>query len=396
MLKTITASPFSNIVTAFKMRSDKTYLRKLFIICIVAVVITTYLEYASAYYNNYYIFTKPLINFLQEKTLYGFSMDLYMDTFKYSPFFAFIVGMLHWLPDYVGLFVWNLLNVLVLLRAVHLFFETDKDKIVVLLILLPSLIMTAHYEQSNGLVAGFILLALYYLRTGKSLWASLFTALCLFIKFYGFAVVILCVLYSVRKKYLLQLLGCIIVLAALPLFFVSFQYLLASYKEWFTMLSSVYLNIQCSVMGIAQSWFGVSMPLEIISIAGLLIFLFPLIETQLYPKKEFRSMLSASLLITIIIFNKMSEIPTYIIALVGLCIWWVNTPKKDWVDYSILFCVMLTQLLSLHYWPRKIMDEWLMPYSFTAVPYFVLWIKLQIQLWQIKPANNLNALSIIK
>lgn len=69
-------------------------------------------------YNNYVIFKQSYFHLVEGKDLYIDYRDEHWDLFKYTPTFAAAFGLLAVLDDGVGLFLWNLLNALILLFGV--------------------------------------------------------------------------------------------------------------------------------------------------------------------------------------------------------------------------------------------------------------------------------------
>jgi hypothetical protein len=352
----------------------------------VAVIIV--IDYNNKDYPIYLTFTTPIINLLQEKSIYEINPAVFPKVYLYSPFFALIVGVLKWTPDLLGMFIWDMLNLFVLFRAIHLFFENNKDKLISILILIPAIILSTHHHQSNAIIAGCILLTLYYLRKDNTTLAAFCTAICLFIKFYGFAAIILCLFFNCRMSYIIKLVGWVLLFSVLPLLFVSPHYLLSAYTEWWTILKTVEFKVQPSIMCLMDSLFHLSVSHKLISAAGLLVFIFPLINIAKYKDSVFQNLIMASLLITIIIFNKMATSPTYIIAFVGVCVWWAGIAKKSFFDWAILSLAILLAILSLPYWPNFIINEWLFPYSIIVIPYFLIWVKMQIQFWQMETSKK--------
>ena len=66
------------------------------------------------FYNNYLIFKNSAIHLINNENLYVLYRQQQIDLFKYSPTFSFFFLGLTFLPNWLGLFLWNALNVLVL------------------------------------------------------------------------------------------------------------------------------------------------------------------------------------------------------------------------------------------------------------------------------------------
>ena len=70
------------------------------------------------------------------------------------------MGLFYFLPNWLGLILWNLLNAIVLYFGIRLLPSiAEKNKIFILLFVLVELIGNLQNEQSNALMAGLILLS---------------------------------------------------------------------------------------------------------------------------------------------------------------------------------------------------------------------------------------------
>eukprot|EP01036_Dinobryon_divergens_P007620 gene7620-10167_t len=110
-------------------------------------------------YGIAFILASAFFHLLDGKDLYIMYPAECWDLFKYSPAFALFMGVFAWLPDIAGLTLWNLLNAM--------------------------LLTSIQNAQSNGLIAGLILLAFNKLENGDVRWSSLFITLTVFIKLFG-------------------------------------------------------------------------------------------------------------------------------------------------------------------------------------------------------------------
>ena len=82
-------------------------------------------------YNNYVIFERSGGHLLAGDDLYRTYPDEHWDLFKYSPTFALCAVPLNWLPDWLGLSLWNVANALALLAGILLLPLDERPKAVV-------------------------------------------------------------------------------------------------------------------------------------------------------------------------------------------------------------------------------------------------------------------------
>ena len=90
-----------------------------FVVALYAVltVLISFQHYFKGTINNYLIFVKPFFNLVAGKNLYLEYPEYYYDTYKYSPVFALFMGLFAWMPNWLGLLLWNVLNNVVLYTA---------------------------------------------------------------------------------------------------------------------------------------------------------------------------------------------------------------------------------------------------------------------------------------
>lgn len=372
---------------------SKSHRWPLLCVAVLALVsVLAYIEYTYAYFNNYLIFTRPLGIMMLGGDIYDFQPHVYMDTFKYSPTFAMLVGVLSYLPDNVGIILWNVLNAAMLCLGIHAFFKTEKQRIWSLVFLLPMLTISVHNHQSNPLMAGFMLLFIAFMRSER-LWAAacVLTA-CLFIKFYGILLIISVLFFLKKKEILIRLLACIVIVGLLPLVLVKPDYLVVLYAQWWHVLQTTTLSIQCSWMGIAETWFGLNWPQWIWTSSGLILLLLPLTNASMYSNAKFQNTMLASIFIFMILFNKMAGFPTYIVAATGCCIWYFNLEKKNIFTKSIVLSIFVLGICSQYYRPYSLVDQWIISSNIWAFPFLVLWTYLQVNLWhmEFKLKNTIN------
>ncbi len=352
-----------------------------------------YQKYALGNFNNYLMFANPFHNLLIDKTIYGLHPDLFDDNYKYSPTFAWLMGPFHFLPVPVGVVLWNLLNTVVLVLGVWRYFtgepDADQKRRMVLLIVFLEALITAQNMQSNNLIVGALLLGLYYLRSQRVWSAAFFFVLCGFIKFYGMGAAIFFLFYPKKPQFLLAMTIWTIAFALAPWTLIPFSSLLAEYQEWFKVIVVSKLGQLVSVMGIAESWFGMAKTdgnLRIIEAIGATLFLLPFVRLALWKDPVFQQRMVAYFLLFVIVFNKMAESPTYVLAVAGVALWWVTLAQKTPLDTTLLVLVIVfTSLSPTDLFPSSLRNAFFTPYNIKAVPCVLVWGRVQWQLWTMRP-----------
>lgn len=364
-------------------------LNRLVWLFIVLLTAAAFQKFLIGQYNNYLMFARPFACLLQHQSMYVHHPELYDDLYKYSPVFAWLMAPLYYLPNWLGVLVWNLLNAAGLVIGVWYYladepYATAKRRIALAIILLEALI-TAQNMQSNNLIVGMMLLGIYCLRTQRVWAAALLFTLCLYFKFYGVGAAVFFLFYPKKIQFLMAMVVCTVVLACLPLTIISFSELMAEYQAWFNLIVISKLGKLISLLGILVSWFGMGKTdanFRIVEAIGATLFLLPLLRFSLWSDRTYQQLMVAFFLVFVIIFNKMAESPTYVLAVTGVALWWVASPERTTLDKILLTSVIvLTSLSPTDLFPTFIQKNFLVPYSIKALPCVLIWLRIQWQLW---------------
>jgi hypothetical protein len=79
-----------------------------------------------------------------------------------------------------------------------------------------------------------------------------------------------------------------------------------------------------------------------------------------------------------VLFSTGSESSGYIIALVGVVIWYTAAPwqRGRWDVALMVFVFVLTSLSPSDLFPAYLRREWVQPYALKALPVSVVWLRL--------------------
>lgn len=349
------------------------------------------LEYTA--YNNYLIFKQSFFHLIEGKDLFILYPVEHWDLYKYSPTFSLMMAPLAILPDVIGLFLWNLLNALVLLfgikklRLPTRFKGIDSQKIhsFILLFVGLELMTSLQNEQSNGLLAGLIILAFVFLEKEKIWLGTLCIALTFYIKIFGIVAFALFLVYPQKGKFILSSAVWMIVLGLLPAVFVGFDQLQFLYESWGRMLGEDHAaSYGYSVMGWLQSWFGLEVSKNVIVLLGVILFCLPLMKFKNYSNYEFRWRLLVSILIWVVIFNHKAESPTFVIAMSGVGVWYFFSEKTRVNLALVVLAFVFTSLSPTDLFPRFLREQFVIPYVMKAVFCILIWGKIVWEMWNIE------------
>lgn len=379
-----------NYLWTMRLRSLLQNLRWLFGIYILAGVFTGLQLYFNTLnstdqtytlYNNYIIFKQSFFHLLNGSDLYALYPEEHWDYYKYSPAFALFFGIFAYLPDWLGLILWNLANALPLFFAVKNFKGiSNYHKSLALLFMLPEVFTSLQNTQSNALIAGLIIAGYNQYEKENYFTAALWIICSGFIKIYSLAAL---VLFIFRPRSYFKLAGySIIVFLALtfiPLCLVSNNTLIFLYDSWFALIGSDHdASTGISVMGWLQTWFGIYADKNMVALTGIILFLLPLLRFKQYGEEKFRKLILCSVLIWMVIFNHKAESPTFIIAVAGAALWLFDRNRWNaWYISLALLVFLFTCLAPTDIYPPALRQKFFEPYVVKVVPCILVWILIQ-------------------
>lgn len=329
-------------------------------------------------YNNFRIFKFSFYHLIHGKDIYRAFPDDHYDLFKYSPGFAFCFGLLSWMPDPIGLLLWNLINSLCLLAAIRMLPGiNDEKKSRILLFCLLELLLSVQNTQSNGLMAGLTVLGFAQAERRNYILSTLFIVFSFYIKIYGAVAFVFYLFYPGKWKLIGWSAFWMLLFAFLPLAAVSGHQLFFLYQSWaHLLLNDRSASIGLSVMGLMEKWFDLASAKNVVTVGGILLFLAPLLRWRLYRDRGFRLLFLASALIWMVIFNHKAESPTYIIVMAGIGIWYFLRERGRLDVWLLILAFLLITMSVSDLVPPGIRNGFIRPYGIKAVMAIVIWGKI--------------------
>jgi hypothetical protein len=329
-------------------------------------------------YNNFRIFKFSFYHLVQGKDIYQLFPDDHWDLYKYSPGFALCFGLLSWLPDTIGLLLWNLINSLCLYAGVRLLPGiSDEKKSWILLFCLLEMLLSIQNTQSNGLMAGLTVLAFALAERRNYFLSTLCVVFSFYIKIYGAAAFVLYLFYPDKLRLAGWSLFWMLLFALLPLVVVDSHQLALLYRSWLhLLLNDRSASTGLSVMGILVSWWHLDAAKNIVTAGGIVLFLLPLVYVRYYRDLHFRLLYLANLLIWMVIFNHKAESPTFVIVMAGIGIWYFSQ-QPDVLDKVLMILSFLLITMSVSdLVPAAVRNDFIRPYGIKAVMAIVIWCRI--------------------
>jgi glycosyl transferase family 87 len=282
------------------------------------------------------------------------------DRFKYTPSAAVFFAPFAMVPFVLALFLWTALNVLALFFAVDRLIP-GRDGTVALLIVFPALIAAIQSTSSNAVIAALMVASFVALEGQRVFRASMAIAAGALMKLYPAAAVPFLLTQPKPGRAIAKLALVVAVLLAVPLLVTGPTELLAQYRSWASILFSDErdLTFARSIMVTIRDWTGTTGPNWLFQAVATMILVTPLaVRRSAWSDPAYRKNFLASLLIYVVIFNHQAENSSYVIAAVGLALWFLTSDRS---------------------WPRIILLL-LCVAGLEAIPYTIVWLWLQFDL----------------
>lgn len=371
-----------------------------FLLAILGALLKIRLGHASI--QNFLIFRNAFWHAINQTSLYYLYPSEHLDSYLYGPVFSIIISPFALLPIDTGAFLWVIANAAILFFAIRKLPVSYKNQNIILLISAIEMMTCLQNMQSNCLLAALIILAFAFVKNGKDFWATLFVAVGFLVKLYGVVGIVFFLFSNNKKKFLGSFIFWIIILFCLPMLISSPSFIVHSYGDWYhtlikkdnTNASSLMQNI--SVMGMLRNLIQSQyLDLVVIFIAAW-FYLIPLFRLQQLKNKNFQLTYLCFALIGVVIFSSSAESPTYIIAMTGVAIWFViQNPKSPLAIFLLVFALCFTSLSATDFFPRYIKLAIIRPYSLKALPCFMVWLVIAVQLL-FRNFNSLKAADKLK
>ncbi len=343
-------------------------------------------------YNNYVIFKYSWFHLIHGTDLYGLYPAEHWDFYKYSPTFALFMGGIAYLPDVIGLSIWNILNAIAVFFAIRLLPFSVRKQCLILWFVALELLTCLQNNQSNGLMCGLIIAAYGCMEHKKVVLATLWLVLAMYIKVYGAIGFCFFLFYPGKFKFILYSILWTVVFAALPLLVTSPQTLVWQYQNWANlMIADAAAARGLSVAGWLYSWFGIENVKMYVTLIGMGLFLLPFVRFKMYSNQVFRLLVLASMLVWVIIFNHKAESSTFIIAVAGVAIWYFAMPSAKWRTVLFWLVFVFTCLATTDVFPMYVKTHFIYVYKIKAVPCIIVWCMILADVMRLSQSARIPA-----
>ncbi|TZF98479.1 DUF2029 domain-containing protein (plasmid) [Chryseobacterium panacisoli] len=364
------------------------YIFGVYLIISVVTAISKYLrgEYAI---NNYLIFKNVFFNTIHQKNLFIHYPDLYFDLNHYGVFFSALIAPFAMMPDWLGISLWNIANTFIFIYGIYKLPFSDSKKAIFGLLCLQEYITAALSLQFNVALTGLLLLSAVYIYERKEVRSVTAILIGIFVKIYGIVGLTQFFFIKNKARFILSGIAVAVLFFVLPMAYSSPQFVIQCYSDWFQSIveknseNQVLGNMQdISLMGFVRRVLGDASISNLVFLAGgLPLFALPYIRIKQYKHYAFQLMILASTLLFLVLFSSSSESPTYIIAVVGVLIWFFLQKERTPLIIGLLvFVIIFTCFSTSDLFPKFVKENYIIKYSLKAVPCIVIWLRVTYEL----------------
>ncbi len=344
-------------------------------------------KYFPGKYNNFSIFRQSFWHTLNELPLYAAYPEEYNDIFHYGPVFSLVIAPFAITPVWLGLLTWSVTQSLFLFWAIKILPGIKREHIFIYWFCAHELLTSLFMSQFNISITAIIVLSDTLIEKEKDIWTAFMIMLGTFTKLYGITGL---TFFSRHKiKFSLSCVGWALAMIVAPMILSGPDYILSQYTAWFVDLSeknsdNLFALMQnISFLGMVRKISGLASYPDIYLITGgLIVFGLPYLRIGQYKYEAFRKTLLASVLMFVVLFSTGSESSTYIIAFIGVAIWYTAVPwKRSTLDIALMvFAFLLTSMSPSDLFPKYIRAHYVYPYALKALPCMLIWLKLAFEM----------------
>ena len=357
---------------------------------VVATAVSAIQGLQRGYDGNFQIFRSASDHLRGGLDLYAPYPALTQDLYKYSPTFALLFTPWASLPFALAHLAWMLFCALSLWYALTALYP-DRRGAIAWLIVSGSLVLDLQRSQTNALVAATMIGAFVASDRHQSGRAALLIGLGTAVKLFPAIAVIGIVWQPSRRRAVMVGVLVALLLVVLPLLVTTPELLWRQYASWLAIerLDAQSGAAQCvgcvdrdasgaalygGIMYQLRLLFGPmpNLPVQLLGLAAVVVCV--LARRAAWNDGRFRRLVLAALLLYAVVFNHQAESPSFVIAVCGMAIWYLERGSGRWQLPLLVVAAGIATFGAGDLVPRALRMAVMLPYRVRTVPCFLMWI----------------------
>ena len=350
--------------------------------------------------NNFLIYKYVFWHTIEQKDLYLPYPEDFVDLNHYGPFFSLFIAPFAVVPEGLGIVLWHVALAMLLYVAIRTSRFSKYEILFMLWYAAQDLITCLMMSQFNIAVAALILLSFTMVEQKKDIWATFFICVGTFVKLLGVVGLSFFFFSKSKKTFILSLIGWSIVMFVAPMLISSPEYVVGQYESWYHALASKNMTNTADLMTMNNiSLLGMIRRPQIdfnysdtwVIMPYLLIVAVAYFRIDQWKHLAFRKMVLVQMLFMVILISTGTENSSYVIAYIGIPLWYASVPWKrnNWDLALIVFAFVFGSLSPTDLYPRFLKTEIIRPYALRALPVVLIWMKLTWEM--LRKDYNLNS-----
>lgn len=339
-------------------------------------------------YNNFLIFQGVAEHLFNSMPLYdAYPLD-YHDVNHYGPFFGFVIAPFAFLPYWLAIPLWVGSLGSLLGWAIYKLPIANRWKSIIMLIAINDMFGAGAMQQFNLAIAAILVWNFILIEKRREGSAAALLAVGVWTKIYGIVGAAMFFFVKRKARFIFYCIFWSAVAILLPLLFVSPEYLWSQYSAWVVDLvgknseNQFALSQNVSVLGFFRKITANPNYSDLlIIIPAIVLFFSTYLRRSQFKNLIFKLLMLASSMIFLVLFSTGSENSGYIIATVGIGIWWVTLKKKGVFEW-VLLCAVLFASYARNIIPMVYYNPIFVQYSLRAVPFFAVWLHILWRMWR--------------
>lgn len=362
--------------------------------------------------NNFLIFRGVFYHTIHQLPLFASYPAEYADVNHYGPVFSLVIAPFALLPRVAGLFLWYIFLAATLFVAIRKMPLSEGDKSAISWIVTLELLHALQMQQFNIAIAAMVVGTYIAARDDRPSTAAFLIMLGTFTKIYGIVAIAFFPFIQRKGRFLLWALIWAIILFVAPMLISSPEYICSQYVDWFRCLTEKNMengmavnDLQnISAIGMIHRISGAQFSDVWILLPAMLLFALPLLRVKKWGNYSYQWGIVASALMCIILFSTGSESSGYVIAFLGVAIWYTQLPSLSltsgdvsnpagrylgWKLGLLILAFLICGFGGSDIVPRSIKVGIVRAYSLKALPVLCIWLYLTMTLLISKfPSKN--------